>query len=140
MSTQIIEQLKTNGTIAFVPNGDSMWPFIKNHNTTVVIVLKKARLERYDVAFYLRENGSVILHRVLEVLDDGYIVCGDGQINKEMVKEQNVVGIMHGFYKGKEFVSARDAKYIKKVDKWYNKKSRNFRIRLFQFLKRRNKV
>lgn len=105
--------------IAFVPMGNSMWPMLKNNGQSVVVEKKKERLNKYDVAFYVRESGKYVLHRVVEVKDDGYIMQGDSQGFTEFIKEQNVFGKMLGFYKGKKYIQCTDEKYIKKVEKWH---------------------
>ncbi len=127
-------EIERLGTIIFVPNGVSMWPFLKNHGQSVVVERKTGRLEVYDVAFYQRENGSFVLHRVLKVLNDGYLTCGDSQLNLEKVKEEGVFGVMVEFYKGKTLINARDEKYLKRVKKWYERKKwRKFRLKIFYF-------
>lgn len=132
-------ELEKNGVISFVPKGNSMWPFLKNGKQSVLMELKKNRLKKYDVAFYARANGDYVLHRVIEVLPQGYIMQGDSQLSREPVAENDVFGVMKGFYKGKTFVCAEDEKYLKKVDKWFKKsKTRAIKIKVF-YLKERVK-
>ncbi len=124
--------LEKNGVLGFVPNGNSMWPFIKNHRHSVIVLPKKERLNKYDVALYTRANGSFVLHRVMEVTPDGYIMCGDSQFTLEPVAENKVIGYMSGFYKGKTFIESTDEKYIKKVENWYKRKTlRYIRLKFF---------
>ncbi len=127
-------ELDKNGAIAFVPRGNSMWPIIKNHKQSVIIRKKEPseRLKPFDVAFYLRENGAFVLHRIISVTERGYLACGDSQFDLEMVSEEQVFGVLEGFYKGKRYVKATDAKYLKRVKKWYaRKRSRKFRLKCF---------
>ncbi len=127
-------ELVKNKIIAFVPGGNSMWPTLKNRGQSVIVELKTARLSRYDVALYQRDNGVFVLHRVLEVIDGGYIICGDSQFTLEKVKEDNVFGVMRGFYHGKKYVEVTDPKYIKKIEKWYKRKTlRKLRLKFFYF-------
>ena len=72
-------ELEKNGILAFVPGGNSMWPTLKNRGQSVVVLVKKEKLKRYDVALYLRDNGTFVLHRVIEPTEWGYIICGDSQ-------------------------------------------------------------
>lgn len=123
------------GVIAFVPNGVSMWPMLKNHGQSVVVEKKTSRLKKYDVAFYARESGACVLHRVMEVTDDGYVMCGDSQFTLEKVKEEQVFGVMTGFYQKDEFVPADAEKYLKKVEKFYKRKLlRKIRIKSFMLV------
>lgn len=127
-------QLLKHGEIAFVPKGNSMWPFLKNGKQSVVIVKKETPLSVFDVAFYKRDNGEFALHRIVSVLDGGYLMQGDSHLTVEPIKEENVFGVMAGFYKKDKFISSNDKAYKEKVEKWYSKKlRRKLRIKLFYF-------
>lgn len=136
------EQVEKLGVISFVPNGISMWPIIKNRGQSVIIEKKTARLKKYDVAFYQRESGNCVLHRVMEVTDTGYIMCGDSQTYLEKVDEDKVFGVMTGFYKKDKYVPVTDEEYLRKVDRWYTrKKTRLFKITFFTLFHRvKNKL
>lgn len=135
-------QIEKNGAIAFVPGGNSMWPMLKNKKQSVIVVAKTQRLKKFDVAFYLRDNGAFVLHRVMQVLDDGYVMCGDSQFTLEKVKEENVFGIMTSFYRGKKCVEVTDEKYILQVQRYYARpKIRKIRLKIFYLRQRiKNKL
>lgn len=105
------EVLKSNGVLSFTPGGNSMWPFIRNKAATVIVERPKGRLAKYDVAFYRRESGQPVLHRVMRVNADGYDMCGDSQIYIEKnVPENAVFGVVSGFYKGEKYVDCKKSK------------------------------
>lgn len=125
------EQIEKDGVLAFTPRGNSMWPFIKNGKTTVIVLKKEKRAEKYDVIFY-RRGQTYVFHRVLDVSQDGYIACGDSLLQKEEVKEDAVFGVMKGFYRGKKYIDAKDPGYIEKVKKYYdNPLKRRRKIKAF---------
>ena len=125
-------ELEKKKVISFVPAGDSMWPFIKGKKQSVIIEKNTTKLEKWQVAFYQRLNGQMVLHRIIAVTDKGYIACGDSQIKTEEVSESQVFGMLTGFYKNGKYVSASDEKYLKAVEKWYKSKFRVVRIKLFR--------
>ena len=127
-------QLEKNGAIAFVPGGNSMWPTLKNRGQSVVIVKKEQKLKPMDVAFYQRVDGAFVLHRVIKSIEDGYYMLGDSQVNPEKVNEDQVFGVMQGFYSGKKYIACTDEKYIKTVKKWYKNPKRRKRILRFFYL------
>ena len=130
------EELEKKGTIAFVPSGNSMWPTLKDKGQPVIIIKKENRLNKYDVGFYTRPNGAYVLHRVMEVLPDGYLMIGDSQFNTEKVLEDQVFGIMQGFYQGKKYISCDAKKYLRKVDRWFKRKTiRKWRLKFFYHFK-----
>lgn len=131
-----LEQLNKFKVISLVPQGNSMYPMLKNKGQAVVIKKKENRLEKMDVAFYIRQNGSYVLHRVVEVNKDGYVMCGDSQFVYENVKEEQVVGVMTHFYRNKNLVTADD-EYKRVVQKFYDRKLlRKIRVKSFLFIER----
>ena len=125
-------EIEKNNVIAIIPKGNSMWPTLKNKKQTVVVKAKKERLKKFDVALYVRGQNMFVLHRVMEVLPDGYIMCGDSQFDLEKVLEEQIFGIMIGFYRGKKYIDCDFIKYNKKIERWYKRKNlRKIRIKLF---------
>ena len=131
------EELAKNGVIAFVPSGNSMWPTLKHKGQSVIVKLKKEKLKPMDVALYRRENGSNVLHRVIQTNDFGYVMCGDSQFTLEKVKEESVYGVMVGFYRGKRYIETTDPEYIEQVNRWYSDETRRHaRVKAFFFVNR----
>lgn len=114
-----LDVLEKTGTLSFVPNGNSMWPFIKNRIQTVIIQKPTKTPNVYDVVFYLRPDGNYVLHRVIADDGDCFIVRGDSLLVDEKIEKSSVIGVMTGFYKGKTFVSANDPNYLAEVEKWH---------------------
>lgn len=134
--------LSEKGVVAFVPSGNSMWPTLKGGKQSVVVKAKEKRLSYYDVALYVRADGVNVLHRVVEVKDDGYVMRGDSQDLLETVKEEQVIGVMAGFYRGQRYIDANDARYLNQVERWFRKKLlRKIRLKLFYTKQRiKNKI
>ena len=134
MEKSVIDELNKKGIAYFIPKGNSMWPTLKDKAQPVLIKKATEPLNVYDVALYKKEDGTLVLHRVIKVLEDFYVFLGDSQIVEEKVEKTQVLGVMVGFYKGKEFIETTNEKYIKKVKKWFkNNRIRLFRIKLFYF-------
>ncbi len=111
--------IEENGVLAFVPGGNSMWPTLKNRKQSVIVVKKEGKLNKYDVALYLRQNGTFVLHRVIEPTEYGYVMCGDSQVTLEKVNEDQVFGVMQGFYRGDRYIECSDEDYKQEVIAWY---------------------
>ena len=91
--------------IRFTPSGTSMLPMLDGENDTVTFAPPPKRLKKYDVAFYQRANGQLVLHRAVGFSDDGgYIFCGDNQYNYEYgITDENILALMVAFtHKGKK--------------------------------------
>lgn len=137
MSDKILATLKEKGAVVFVPSGNSMLPFIKNGKSSVVIESATTKPQKFDVILFCRANGKTVLHRVIEFVGEDYVVSGDAQIQTERVKPSQVFGIMQGYYVNEKYIDAKDAKYLKAVEKWYSKKiRRKIRIKFFRLRER----
>ena len=135
-------EIERNGVIGFVPGGNSMWPTLKNRGQSVVVKKKTEKLKRYDVAFYQRAGGAFVLHRVMMPTEDGYIMCGDSQLVYEVVKEEQVFGVMEGFYSGEKYVECTNPEYMRKVERWFKQRQiRKFVLKMFYLWQRvKNKL
>lgn len=104
-NASVIENcLKTEGCYVSLTSGVSMRPLFKTHRDVVVISSPKEELRKYDVALYPRGDGRYVLHRVVGVKDDVYLIRGDNTYKIERVPKSLVVGVMTAFNrKGKQY-------------------------------------
>lgn len=57
-----------------------MKPMLNGTTDSVVLTKKPDKLNKYDVALYIRKrDNSLVLHRVVKVNDSGYTMSGDNQ-------------------------------------------------------------
>ena len=92
--------------------GVSMLPMLKNRRDTVVICAKTERLKALDVALYKRGE-AYVLHRVLRVVDGGYVIRGDTCYQYENVPEEAVIGVLTEFFRKGKHIFVTDKKYIR---------------------------
>lgn len=121
------EELERSGKLVYTTVGVSMRPLIKQDRDLSIIEKPKGRLKKFDVALYKRANGQYVLHRVVKVLDDGYVILGDNCCSKEYnIKESQILGVLTSLVRnGKEidlnsfgyklYVRARYAHYPVRV-------------------------
>lgn len=127
IKTNIKELLDSGGKYVGMTSGVSMLPMIESGKDVVVIEKKTQRLKPLDVALYMRNGKDYVLHRVLEVTDDGYIIRGDNCYNDEIVKEDEVIGVLTQYFKGEKPIMMDDKKYLRYV----NRRLRYYKIRRF---------
>lgn len=107
-----IESLKTikeavdqKGIYSGLTSGTSMEPLIHNQRDTIIVVKPHGRLKKYDIPVYLTKSGKYIMHRVVKVCSDHYVIVGDNLLTKEYVTDDMIVGVLRGFYKnGKTYI------------------------------------
>lgn len=104
------EILDTTGTYTGLTMGTSMEPLIHQQRDNIIIVKNKGRLKKYDVPVYVTPNGKYIMHRVVKVCDDHYVIIGDNLLRKEYVTDDMICGVLVGFYKnGKHYVDCQNS-------------------------------
>ena len=111
--------------------GVSMLPMLKNRRDTIVVKAKTERLRPLDVALYKRGD-AYILHRVLSVTDEGYIIRGDNCLYDEIVPEETVIGVLTEFFHKDKHYFCTDEKYLRYAKR--RVKNHKFR-RFFKLLK-----
>ena len=113
---KIEDVLREKGVYVGPTVGVSMLPMLKNRRDTIVVRPKTARLKPLDVALYKRGN-DYVLHRVLSLTDDGYVIRGDNCYSDENVPEDAVIGVLTEFFRKDKHVLCTDEKYLKYVHK-----------------------
>ena len=91
-SMNIENVLEEKGVFVSTTVGVSMYPMLRNRKDTIVIKPVHGRLKKYDVPLYQR-GSDYVLHRIVKVTSDGYVICGDNCLNKEyQVTDDDIVG------------------------------------------------
>ena len=103
-NSKIEDVIKAQGFYASTTVGVSMKPMLRNRRDTIVIKPKTERLKKYDVPLYKRGD-DYVLHRVIKVLPDGYIIRGDNCIDKEYVTDDMLLGVLAEFYRNPKDIS-----------------------------------
>ena len=96
MSNSSFEEiLEAEGRLIYTNVGDSMWPMIREGRDLLVIQRPSGRLRRYDVPLYRRDSGQYVLHRVLKVRENDYVLCGDNRCRRETgITDRHVLGVL----------------------------------------------
>lgn len=118
MPKKIEDIIRERGFYMTKTKGTSMYPLIKPDCSDVCIV-SVDEIRKYDVILYKRENGHHVLHRVLDIKDDGYVCCGDNQWTLEYgVTDNMVLGRLDSWYRKDKKYTVRDKKYLRYVKFW----------------------
>lgn len=97
-NSEVIErELTENGIYASNTLGTSMQPLFKTHRDMVIIKRPEGDLKKYDVALYKDGRGRYVLHRVIKVSEDSYIIRGDNTFVDEYVKKSAVIGVLTAY-------------------------------------------
>ncbi len=135
---KIEEFLASEGRYLSTTRGISMRPMLKSGRDVIVVEPKKGRLNPLDVALYKRDS-AYVLHRVIAVKPNGYLIRGDNTYEDEIVPESAVIGVLTEYFSKGKAVSVTQKRYInysKRVVKFYPLR----RIRVLTWRKIKNLV
>lgn len=113
MGKQQIEELEKHGSYFSVPHGISMKPMIYDLQGIVELHTLEGEAKRLDVVMYENKRGAGVIHRVLRVKDDHYVINGDNNYFLEYVPKSEVRAIAVRFFR---------------KGKWYDCDSRGYRL------------
>ena len=95
--------LESGGEFRIYPKGTSMLPLLRAGTDSVVLEKPTGNLKRGDIAFYIRDNGAYVLHRVIKSEGDSYTLCGDNQLTLEKgITNRNIIGVVTRIYRGEK--------------------------------------
>ena len=100
-SVSIQEYLARNGSMTYTNVGVSMLPLLRQGKDLFTVQKKSpARCRVGDVVLY-RRGDKYVLHRVVEVRENDYVILGDNCVNREPgVTDDDIIGVMTGFVRG----------------------------------------
>ena len=110
--SNIEEQLRENGVYVSTTAGVSMKPMLRNRRDRIVLLpVGDKTLKKWDLPIYRRPDGKYILHRIIGVRDDHYVIRGDNTYRKEYVPKEWVLGYVSEFYRGDRHICADNRGY-----------------------------
>ncbi|MBR7082895.1 MAG: S24/S26 family peptidase, partial [Clostridia bacterium] len=108
--------LDSEESVIYPFKGISMLPLLDEDRDLVRLVKLTGEPQKFDVALFERENGSLVLHRIIEVGKKYCVFCGDNQNTPERVKRSQILAKAVGFFKNGKYVPADDKDYLKYVE------------------------
>lgn len=115
----IEEQLQNGQSVRFIPNGTSMMPMLRDGMDQVLLSPLPARLKKYDLPLYRRENGQFVLHRVVAV-GETYTCVGDNQFDLEHgLRHEQMIGVVTAFTRNGKTYNVNSLSYRLYCRLWY---------------------
>ena len=113
--SSIAGYLAEHGTLTYSNVGVSMMPLLKQGRDLFTVRAKRPgeRLSVGDVALY-RRGDDIVLHRVVEVTEGGYVMLGDNCVKREHgIAEGDVFGVMTGYVRRGKTHSVTEPAYLR---------------------------
>lgn len=131
----IEETLLSGGRVKLIAAGRSMEPVIVNGQDVVIIVKAQNPLKKDDIVLFKRNNGNLVLHRIIALDDNRVTLRGDSQWTTETVDKSRVMGILEAIERNGKIIPAESI-YFKKYNvilpavRWNRRIINSIKIRL----------
>lgn len=102
MSKKTFEDiLNEKGELIYSNVGDSMFPLIQPRDLLVIKKWDGNPLKKFDIPLYKRDSGQYVLHRVIKVRKNDYVLCGDNRRLKETgITDRHILGVLTAIIRG----------------------------------------
>ena len=113
------EIIRRDGRLIYTNGGDSMRPLIRECLDLLIMTNPDGKLKKYDVPLYRRDTGQYVLHRVLKVRKEDYVICGDNRWQKEYgVTDRQIIGVLTAVVRDGREISVNDRRYRMYAHLW----------------------
>lgn len=130
----IEEAFSKDMTFKIPITGTSMNPFLVEGRDYVLIEKPSLPLEIGDVPLYRRDNGTFVLHRVVDKTEKGYVMCGDNQfILEKGIEDKHIIGVMCTVYRDGKTFNVDDEEYIKLRNKYVSNVKTRYPVRRLKY-------
>lgn len=118
MFSEVLSVIKTGATAVIRPKGISMHPFIRDERDCIALA-RPYDLRKYDIVLVHLENGSYVLHRIIEVDGENLTLMGDGNLcGRERCRKEDVVAKAIKIIKKDSEIDCRSASHLRKARLW----------------------
>ena len=112
------EELERTGVLVFTNKGRSMMPLLREDRDLMVIEKKgPERCRKYDAVLFKRGD-KYVLHRILQVREQGYYIAGDNCRKGENVREEQILGVLKQVVRDGKTIDVEDPAYQRYVHLW----------------------
>ena len=116
------EFLAQNGSMTYSNVGVSMLPLLRQGKDLFTVTKKTTeRCHKYDVVLYRRPPSSYVLHRVIQVRENDYVILGDNCVNKEYgIRDEDIIAVMTSYVRNGKTHSVKEPGYQLYSHVWVN--------------------
>lgn len=102
------EVLQVQSEASSLTSGYSMYPMLRPHKDIVTVKRVDKPLKKGDVVLYPDNRGKFILHRIMRIKDDVFIIRGDNNYFTEIINKDKIIGILKEFYRGGKYINCSE--------------------------------
>lgn len=106
------EYLKENGSLTYSVVGVSMLPLLRQKKDLFTVEKKEGRYQAGDVVLYHRPPDQYVLHRIIQVRPEDYVILGDNCVAEEYgIRDGDILGVMTRYIRNGKAHSTKELPY-----------------------------
>lgn len=114
------EELDKKGILVYTNKGNSMYPLIRQGKDVLIIKKTNRGLKKMDVPLYKRKSGQYVLHRIVKVNSNDYVIRGDNTYyNETGIRDDQILGVLSGVIRDGKEISVNSLSYKIYSYFWY---------------------
>ena len=130
----IEEAFQKNTTFKIPITGTSMNPLLIEGRDYVIIKKPEGSLNIGDIPLYRRDTGTFVLHRVVDIKNNEYILSGDNQFLLEKgITDKHVIGVVCSICRDGKLFDVDDSEYAKYKKKYVKNSRTRYPIRRLRY-------
>lgn len=114
------EEFASGRAVLLTVTGSSMGPLLRHLRDQVILTAPWVRKPRRgEIVFFRREDGSLVLHRILKEKKDGsYVMNGDAQTWTEEIRRDQILAVVEAVVRKGRYISCDGGGYRLAVALW----------------------
>ena len=114
------EELDKKGILVYTNKGNSMYPLIRQGKDVLIIKKVNSKLKKMDIPLYKRESGQYVLHRIIKVNENDYVIRGDNTYyNETGIRDDQILGVLSWVIREGKEISVNSLSYKIYSYFWY---------------------
>ena len=115
------QELQEHGTLTYTTVGRSMRPFLRSGEDLMVIHANEGfRFRKYDAMLYRRASGRYVLHRIIGVREQDYVLSGDNiWMIEKGIRDDQILGVLTTVIRNGRLLDVNSPAYRRKVRLWW---------------------
>ncbi len=134
-SPVIEEVVNGGGKVKVLASGESMHPTIKDKTDTLTLSQVSGELKLNDIVLFKRDNGKLVLHRIIGENENGFVLRGDSQWTTETVKKEQIIAVLESVERNGKSIDYKKYDAFLPLIRWERRIINSIKIRLGAILK-----
>lgn len=110
--------ISNGGEFRLFHKGKSMMPLLREGVDSVLLTELSNEPKKNDIVVYKRSSGELVMHRIVKIKGQQYVMCGDNHSELEYgITRDDILAKVKGVYRADTYIDIENNKKYKKYVK-----------------------